>query len=641
MKKRSKKSSLVYVVIGLVIVAMLLPMTIRLMPNNTTTNKPPVDNTQTDTPDDGGGGDLDDDHIHVFDRMETIPAAYKSLATCTTPATYYLSCSCGKVSRDPVLIFTTGTALGHDFVNGRCSRCTAFNESGGNGGTTVDPAVCSHAIVHTTYVNYELEANKTFCTPFRHKGYVACFECGALLQETGVSSACEWREELTDTCSDCGSKLSCPVNFTYSVISNGYHKRSAEVCPVCNLNFNEVYSDKCFYVNGLCAACGAEDPDYIDPNDPTHTHVYDQQIADSRYADIGEATCTSPAFYYYSCVCGKAGTYTFPYPTAVGLGHVYVTTPAQAATCDHYGWYEYQTCSREGCDYTTYNPIPATGHTYVNGVCIACQATNPAYEQVDAFANHQPVLNADQTAFEWSGNWTLGDMDANGNYREFNTVHKDYTDVSYKWLIYTPNVVDPYPGGFWGTSAGYRVTEVYQVGVANGYDLVVVWTAPEDGAIKIGATDFEIFSAAHSYNLRLYLNDELIYPTTGYLNIGYGTAIDTDEELIEILKDLTLTVKAGDKLQFRCSRITQGMNIAFMPTVEYMCQHTYVTTVKHNFSGLTDYACHVETKTCSSCGDVIEGSEYGAEAKFVEENGDVVCIIPRLVLNVAKRAHKF
>ena len=354
-----------------------------------------------------------------------------------------------------------------------------------------------------------------------------------------------------------------------------------------------------------------------------HVHVYDQKIVDSKYLQ-SNATCTQPAFYYYSCTCGEFGTSIFLDGDPMGLGHITTTHAAQAATCESYGWYEYVTCSREGCDYTTYNTIPATGHTYVNGVCTVCEAANPNYEQVDAFANHQPIINGNYTAFEWSGNWTLGDMDANGIYREFNTVHNDSGNDGTKWLIYTEDGVDPYPAGFWSTSAGYRAVprEIAQVGVAHDYDMIIVWTAPEDGTVKIGATDFNITYWENSYNLRLYLNDTLVYPSEDYLNIGYGDAIDTDEEFIAALADLQLTVKAGDKLQFRCSRITKAMNAAFLPTVEYQHQHTYVTTVEHNFSGVTDYACHIETKTCSSCGDVVRSSEYGVEAEFVEDVDD-------------------
>ena len=37
---------------------------------------------------------------------------------------------------------------------------------------------------------------------------------------------------------------------------------------------------------------------------------------------------------------------------------------AQAATCESIGWDEYDTCKREGCDYTTYSQIAALGHDW-------------------------------------------------------------------------------------------------------------------------------------------------------------------------------------------------------------------------------------------------------------------------------------
>ena len=40
------------------------------------------------------------------------------------------------------------------------------------------------------------------------------------------------------------------------------------------------------------------------------THTYDQQVASDTYK-FSDATCTKPAKYYYSCVCGAKGTETF------------------------------------------------------------------------------------------------------------------------------------------------------------------------------------------------------------------------------------------------------------------------------------------------------------------------------------------
>ena len=65
----------------------------------------------------------------------------------------------------------------------------------------------------------------------------------------------------------------------------------------------------------------------------------------------GTATCTEKPI----CEdCGK--TY------GKALGHDYEKHDAQAATCEEIGWKSYKTCTREGCDYSTYKVIPALGH---------------------------------------------------------------------------------------------------------------------------------------------------------------------------------------------------------------------------------------------------------------------------------------
>ena len=48
-----------------------------------------------------------------------------------------------------------------------------------------------------------------------------------------------------------------------------------------------------------------------------HAHIYAQDVVSDAYK-ASAATCTEPAKYYYSCVCGAAGTETFTYGTALG-----------------------------------------------------------------------------------------------------------------------------------------------------------------------------------------------------------------------------------------------------------------------------------------------------------------------------------
>ena len=96
------------------------------------------------------------------------------------------------------------------------------------------------------------------------------------------------------------------------------------------------------------------------------------------------------------------------------LGHDLVHHDAQAATCTEIGWNAYDTCAR--CDYTTYEAIPATGHTAAEKVnenvvnptctetgshdevvyCSVCSAEISREAKVDAALGHnyQAVVTA-------------------------------------------------------------------------------------------------------------------------------------------------------------------------------------------------------------------------------------------------------
>lgn len=76
-----------------------------------------------------------------------------------------------------------------------------------------------------------------------------------------------------------------------------------------------------------------------------HIHVYDQQSTDDRYK-ISGATCTEPAKYYKSCVCGEKGTETFEIGQAAG--HKAEKTEVKAPTATEPGNIEYWYCPQ--CD---------------------------------------------------------------------------------------------------------------------------------------------------------------------------------------------------------------------------------------------------------------------------------------------------
>ena len=84
-------------------------------------------------------------------------------------------------------------------------------------------------------------------------------------------------------------------------------------------------------------------------------------------------TCTQPATYYYSCVCGEKDDKTFEDGSV--LGHGIVKHQKKSATCEEVGWDAYETCTR--CNYTTYKEIPALKHNYGDVKCSRCGAPTP------------------------------------------------------------------------------------------------------------------------------------------------------------------------------------------------------------------------------------------------------------------------
>jgi molybdopterin converting factor small subunit len=99
----------------------------------------------------------------------------------------------------------------------------------------------------------------------------------------------------------------------------------------------------------------------------------------------------------------------------VALGHDKVLHPDQSTTCTDIGWKAYETCLR--CDYTTYEEIPANGHSYGDWVettaptctedgektkeCSVCH--NVVTEVVDKLGHDEVTHNAQTATCEQIG----------------------------------------------------------------------------------------------------------------------------------------------------------------------------------------------------------------------------------------------
>ena len=78
-----------------------------------------------------------------------------------------------------------------------------------------------------------------------------------------------------------------------------------------------------------------------------------------------EATCVSVAVYYKACSeCGYQLSDTFESGTIDANNHDLNYHDAKAPTCTESGWKAYETCKREGCDYTSYQGLDALDHDW-------------------------------------------------------------------------------------------------------------------------------------------------------------------------------------------------------------------------------------------------------------------------------------
>ena len=168
------------------------------------------------------------------------------------------------------------------------------------------------------------------------------------------------------TCEKCGAEYGILGHdwgaWTPNYASNGTHTRRCKRC-----NAEETGSCSGGYATcdtlGMCNTCGGSYygghawGEWSSAGNGTHTRSctnYCREV-DTAKCTGGKATCTTKAVCK---VCG--GKYGERNPN----NHDLVHHDAKAPTCTEIGWDAYDTCSRSGCNYTTYVELPAQ-HDFV------------------------------------------------------------------------------------------------------------------------------------------------------------------------------------------------------------------------------------------------------------------------------------
>lgn len=137
------------------------------------------------------------------------------------------------------------------------------------------------------------------------------------------------------------------IDYQYELLDDTNHTK-IDFCSDCQSVVN-TYSESHVFNDKTCTQCNFE----------KHVHSYTQQITTNENKK-SDATCTSPAIYFYVCECGEKDTRTYTYGETIS--HNYNTTISKYPSCTQEGAYKH-TCTECSTSYT--EPIAKYAHSYI------------------------------------------------------------------------------------------------------------------------------------------------------------------------------------------------------------------------------------------------------------------------------------
>ena len=329
---------------------------------------------------------------HTWAQIVT-PEHQSIAATCWTGPQYYYTCSvCGAESEDS---FVSGDPLGHNFVNGVCTRCHLIDVTGVwylhetltftvpftlnisvlGSGTKYDSTAIyvmngGEAVRESVWGDFVYRSGQWTKSAYRA---LKVNNIDSLQAEADYRAAAEWLSS--------NASRTCP--HLYAV-----KEEHAATCTTAGYTIYE------------CSLCG--DGDQVGGAPATgHTWIESDVLARAQ-------TCTEGTYYWNKCsVCGvSAATLLDPTPgvvidwsdvdpalyTVVGEGKGHHFSMGSCTDCGlrcSHSWIidegesQAPTCTEPGmrgmvcsiCGQRQDSTIPATGHNFVNGVCTVCGAS--------------------------------------------------------------------------------------------------------------------------------------------------------------------------------------------------------------------------------------------------------------------------
>ncbi len=289
-------------------------------------------------------------------------------------------------------------ALGHDFITYEETISPTCTMPG------VSTATCSRcgeedsipiaALGHNSAIT--IPAVEATCTETGLSVGYKCSRCGTItvsqketlplghdfgVHEETIAPTCTMPGVSTATCSRCGEEDTIPI----AALGHRYVQHNARAATCTEIGWNAyVTCSRCNYTTyeEIPATGHTFGPDATCTEDQTCLVCGEVVSAATGHIPGPAATCTTAQ------TCSVCGTQIAP-----ALGHDEIQHEAKAATCTEIGWNAYVTCSR--CNYTTFEEIPATGHTPgPAATCTTAQTCTVCGTQLAAALGHAPGAEA-------------------------------------------------------------------------------------------------------------------------------------------------------------------------------------------------------------------------------------------------------
>ena len=318
-------------------------------------------------------------HVHEFKETITTPA------TCTEAGLKTFACECGEGTYTEAI-----DALGHNFVEGVCSRCEEKDPNyvppcaHKDAGLDAKCDVCGEYFLPTSPFKlemYQATKKETYYFTGSMSGYY-------FATSTDITKAVDLYAEAVEGGYNVYFMSGSTKNYLYIELS-GTHINAKFGSTKAVWYVDATYGALVTEVDGVKYFLGTYSS-YVTFGGTAYSRLTDATADVSQYVGravslekhectnttptVTDPTCTAQGYTTYKCAdCGLStkGNYVD------ALGHDMVTDEAVAPTCTETGLTAGEHCSR--CDHkVAQDVVDALGHTYEEGKC-ACGAEDPEY----------------------------------------------------------------------------------------------------------------------------------------------------------------------------------------------------------------------------------------------------------------------